>query len=172
MSDDNQRVTARRDLSGVRRRALEVEIADEHGRPLRMGRLTCWLERVAPSRVRGRIGIALVSDARIRALNRRYRTIDQPTDVLTFSAGPWLGPVAARRWLGDIVIARGVALRQAREAGHSSLTELRVLAVHGLLHLLGYDHHRDDLRMKLAERRLLRRGGVKMGLIDRAARGQ
>ena len=54
--------------------------------------------------------------------------------------------------LGDIVIARGVARRQARAAGHSERTELRVLALHGLLHLLGYDHERDDGRMARVER--------------------
>ena len=72
--------------------------------------------------------------------------------------------------LGDIVIARGVARRQAREAGHSELTELRVLALHGLLHLLGYDHERDDGRMRRVERRLRRKGGLREGLIERAGR--
>ena len=69
--------------------------------------------------------------------------------------------------LGDIVIARGVARRQARAAGHSELTELRVLALHGLLHLLGYDHERDNGRMLDAERRLRRKGGLPEGLIER-----
>jgi probable rRNA maturation factor len=72
--------------------------------------------------------------------------------------------------LGDIVIARGVARRQARHAGHSELTEWRVLALHGLLHLLGYDHDRDSGRMRRAERRLRRRGGLPNGLIERAGR--
>jgi probable rRNA maturation factor len=69
--------------------------------------------------------------------------------------------------LGDIVIARGVASRQAREAGHSELTELRVLALHGLLHLLGYDHDRDNGRMLRVERRLRVKGGLREGLIER-----
>ncbi len=72
--------------------------------------------------------------------------------------------------LGDIVIARGVARRQAREAGHSELTEWRVLALHGLLHLLGYDHERDAGRMRRVESRLRRRGGLPDGLIERAGR--
>jgi probable rRNA maturation factor len=75
--------------------------------------------------------------------------------------------------LGDIVIATGVARRQAAEAGHSYATELRVLALHGLLHLLGYDHHdrADAHRMFRAEARLRRRGGLAVGLIERATHG-
>jgi probable rRNA maturation factor len=74
--------------------------------------------------------------------------------------------------LGDIVIGTGVARRQAREAGHSYATELRVLALHGLLHLLGYDHERPDDagRMARAEARLRRKGGLTRGLIARAGR--
>jgi probable rRNA maturation factor len=69
--------------------------------------------------------------------------------------------------LGDIVIARGVAVRQARDAGHSLATELRVLALHGLLHLLGHDHERDGGRMARLEARLRRKGGLEAGLIER-----
>ena len=73
--------------------------------------------------------------------------------------------------LGDIVIATGVARRQAREAGHSYQAELRVLALHGLLHLLGYDHHdsKDNGRMARVEAKLRRKGGLETGLIERAS---
>jgi probable rRNA maturation factor len=74
---------------------------------------------------------------------------------------------APARFLGDIVIARGVAARQAREAGHPARIEWRVLALHGLLHLLGYDHERDAGEMGRLERRLRRRGGLGAGLIER-----
>ena len=73
------------------------------------------------------------------------------------------------RFLGDIVIARHVAGRQAREARHSERTELKILALHGLLHLLGYDHERDGGRMRRVEQRLRRKGGLREGLIERAA---
>jgi probable rRNA maturation factor len=123
--------------------------------------LAAWLAAAAPSRARGGMTVALVPDARVRALNRQYRKKDRPTDVLSF-------PSDERGYLGDVVIAAGVATRQAREAGHSLATELRVLALHGLLHLLGYDHERDDGRMARVERRLRRRGGLVEGLIERA----
>lgn len=76
---------------------------------------------------------------------------------------------SASLFLGEIVIATGVARRQAREAGHPATTELRVLALHGLLHLLGYDHERDNGRMRRLEARLRRRGGLREGLIERHA---
>jgi probable rRNA maturation factor len=72
--------------------------------------------------------------------------------------------------LGDVVIAVGVARRQARAAGHSLQTEVRVLALHGLLHLLGYDHEHDDGRMARLERRLRRNAGLREGLIERSSR--
>jgi len=88
--------------------------------------------------------------------------------VLSFPSAASPQPLAPSPFLGDIVIARGVARRQARDAGHSEHAELRVLALHGLLHLLGYDHERDNGRMRRVERRLRRKGGLDEGLIERA----
>jgi probable rRNA maturation factor len=116
------------------------------------------------------VSIAIVSDTQVQRLNRRFRGVDKPTDVLSFPGSEPRVPSPESRVLGDIVIARGVARRQAREAGHSELTEWRVLALHGLLHLIGYDHEGDDGRMRREERRLRRKGGLHEGLIDRAAR--
>ena len=153
------------------RRTLRVLVCDHLGRPVSVRGLGTWLAEVAPARARGSVTIALVSDRRIRALNRRFRGIDRLTDVLTFPAGDGapapdaVGP----KPLGDIVIARDVARRQARRAGHAISTELRVLALHGLLHLLGYDHERDAGTMARIESRLRRRGGLDAGLIERGA---
>jgi len=123
--------------------------------------LARWLQSVAPARARGAVTVAIVPDARVQALNRQYRRKDKPTDVLSF-------PADERGQLGDVVIALGVARRQASAAGHSLATELRILALHGLLHLLGYDHEQDDGRMLRLERRLRRRGGLREGLIERS----
>jgi probable rRNA maturation factor len=143
------------------RRAIHVAVSDHRGRPLASG-LSRWLSGVAPARAKGAVNVAIVSDARVRALNRRYRGIDRATDVLSFPAG---GP--AKRFLGDIVIARGIARRQARAAGHRESTEIKILALHGLLHLLGYDHERDTGAMARLERRLRRIGGLREGLLER-----
>jgi probable rRNA maturation factor len=145
------------------RARLHIVVSDAHGRAIEHG-LSRWLARVAPARTRGTVSIALVSDQRVRALNRRYRGIDRPTDVLSFPAQ--VCP-PAEGFLGDIVIARGVARRQAQALGHPESTELKVLALHGLLHLLGYDHERDKGAMARLERKLRRRGRLREGLIER-----
>ena len=144
---------------------LRVSLVDQRGRPVAVPGLAAWLRRVAPARARGVVSVALVSDRTVRALNRTYRRSDYATDVLSFPHPQSLVPHSL---LGDIVIARGVARRQARDAGHSERTELRVLALHGLLHLLGYDHEHDNGRMLRVERRLRRKGGLPEGLIERA----
>jgi probable rRNA maturation factor len=147
-----------------RRVPLSVSVVDAQGRPLRGHRLAAWLSRVAPVRRHAAVTVAVVPDARVRALNRDYRGRDRATDVLSFpSASP-------STFLGDIVIARGVARRQARDAGHSERTEWRVLALHGLLHLLGYDHETDRGTMARVEARLRRTGGLPLGVIERGAR--
>jgi probable rRNA maturation factor len=154
---------------------------------MRVAGLSSWLRRIAPLRARGRVSIAIVSDARVRTLNRTYRRKDSATDVLSFPGDESLPRRTQRtqrtkldvssvssassvveRFLGEIVIARGVARRQARAAGHSELMELRVLALHGLLHLLGYDHESDNGRMRRVEHRLRRKGGLREGLIERS----
>jgi probable rRNA maturation factor len=83
------------------------------------------------------LSIALVSDAQIKRLNKLYRNKDKPTDVLSFPIGE-----KVEDWLilGDIVISVDTAKRQAQELGHSLEEELKRLLVHGLVHLLGYDH--------------------------------
>jgi probable rRNA maturation factor len=169
MTEDDQH--RRHGGSGPRHEALDVVVADGRGRQLNVPRLSTWLRRTAPSGVRGSVSIAIVSDARLRALNARYRRVDHKTDVLSFPTDARPPRVRATRFLGDIVIAKGVAGRQARAAGHSELTELRVLALHGLLHLLGYDHEVDEGRMRRAEQRLRRKGGLPAGLIERATMG-
>ena len=149
------------------RRLLRVVVTDGRGRALRAVRLRRWLADVAPASARGELAIALVGDRKMRALNQRYRGINRVTDVLAFPCRPdapgRAGDEAAHdggRHLGDIVIATGVARRQARASGHRVGVELRCLALHGLLHLLGYDHERDTGQMARLEQELRRQGGV------------
>ena len=137
---------------------------DGRGRTVRADRLRRWLVEVAPRSARGELSLVLVSDRKMRALNLQFRGVARATDVLSF---PLLGDKGSRvlrsvgeRYLGDVVIATGVAARQARNAGHRLGNELRRLALHGLLHLLGYDHERDNGEMARLELKLRRRGGI------------
>jgi probable rRNA maturation factor len=153
-----------------RRVRLSVSVVDAQGRPLRGHRLATWLSRVAPLTRPTAVTVAVVSDARVRELNRSYRGANRATDVLSFPTDLESPARSRSAFLGDIVIARGVARRQAREAGHGEQTEWRVLALHGLLHLLGYDHETDTGRMARIEARLRRKGGLPLGLIERGTR--
>ena len=93
----------------------------------------------------------LAGDRLLRRLNRDYRGKDQPTDVLSFPGG------GGEAGLGDVVISVETARRNARGLGRTLPQELDVLALHGLLHVLGYDHETDDGTMDRLERRLRRR---------------
>lgn len=95
----------------------------------------------------------------MRSLNRRYRGLDKTTDVLSFSLREGKFPHIQPGILGDIVISVPVAARQAREQGHPLRREIERLLVHGLLHLLGYDHEqgkKEALRMSRKEQQLVR----------------
>jgi probable rRNA maturation factor len=94
--------------------------------------------------------VALVSDRRIAALNRRYRGRPRPTDVLSFAGD-------ANGYLGEVVISAESARRQARRYRHRPGEEIKLLMLHGLLHLMGYDHESDHGRMNRREHALRRR---------------
>lgn len=87
------------------------------------------------------LSIAIDDDARLQALNHEFLGIDAPTDVLSFPSGEdWIDPETAQAYLGDIAISYPRAAEQAASAGHPVINELQLLVVHGVLHLLGYDH--------------------------------
>ena len=144
---------------------LHVSLATPDSKTTATRGLGTWLQRSAPASAKGDVSIAVVSDRRMRALNRQFRGKDTATDVLSFPATQMPG---VSSFLGDVVIASGVATRQARDAGHPVSTELKVLALHGLLHLLGYDHDLDDGKMARAEARLRKKAGLREGLIERS----
>jgi probable rRNA maturation factor len=108
--------------------------------------------------------VAFVSRRVIQGLNRRFRGKDYPTDVLSFSCADALE--SERFFLGEIVVAPEVAAAQAVRWRKTLQDEMRMLLAHGLLHLLGFDHERDDGRMLRVQRRLLHgRTGVQAGVM-------
>jgi probable rRNA maturation factor len=121
-------------------------------RAVRTRRLRRVLEEAARAlSVKGDVALVLTGDRAVRALNARYRGKDRPTDVLSFPGG------RTEAELGDIVISVETAERNARAQRRTLAQELDVLALHGFLHVLGYDHETDDGTMDRLERRLRRR---------------
>lgn len=148
---------------------LRVSIASPDSATISTRGLGPWLTKNAPASARGDVSIALVSDKRMQALNRQFRGKNAVTDVLSFPSDPSTALRAGEpKFLGDVVIAAGVAKKQAKAANHTIDTEIRVLALHGLLHLLGYDHETDDGKMARVEARLRKKAGLKEGLIERS----
>jgi len=120
------------------------------------------------------LSVVLCDDPFIQALNLQWRRLDQPTDVLSFAMGEGADADLNPDVLGDIVISMTTAARQAAEQGHALDVEVRVLLVHGFLHLLGYDHVDPDdaVEMREAEGRLLAMlGAGSTSLIARADAG-
>ncbi len=133
-------------------------------------------EAQAAVRLRGQVTVLLTTDAAIRRLNRRFRGKNKATDVLSFpaltpsqvsKARP--GAPAHQQVSGDLAISVETARRQAAEQGHRLGVEIKVLMLHGLLHLAGYDHEADEGRMARRERVLRGRLGLPSGLIERSS---
>lgn len=111
--------------------------------------------------LKGEVVIFLTTSQEVQKLNHRYRQKDEPTDVLSF-------PSQNRRLVGDIAISVEIAVANAAELGHTAETELRILILHGLLHLAGYDHETDNGEMRALETRLRQQFKLPTGLIERA----
>ena len=112
--------------------------------------------------VSGKVAVLITGSRQLRALNRRFRKKDTVTDVLSFP----------RTTGGDIAISAPIAARNATRYGHSTADELKILVLHGLLHLAGYDHETDQGQMAAREAALRVRLRLPASLIDRTHRGR
>lgn len=115
------------------------------------------------------VAIVITDDESLQELNRRFRGIDAPTDVLAFpneTRGPFVSAPGFPRYLGDIAISYPRAVEQAAEAGHSVQAELQLLIVHGVLHLLGHDDQSEPERSRMwaAQEAILKALGVSVNL--------
>lgn len=141
---------------------MEIEISVQ-GEPSAAEAHIPDLQRVAEQVLRAfgledaELSVVLCDDAFIHPLNLQWRQKDKPTDVLSFAQREGEEAREDDPVLGDVVISVETAIRQAAERGHSTATELRVLLVHGICHLLGYDHEEDEEaeEMEALERDLL-----------------
>ena len=131
--------------------------------------LTRFLKRVSRAvGLDGEVDVLLASDAELRRLNREFRSKNKATDVLSFPAEPMPGLPAGRHHAGDLAISVDTAARQAEEHGHALATEVRVLLLHGLLHLAGMDHESDAGEMRDREAELRAQLRLPTSLIERA----
>jgi probable rRNA maturation factor len=143
---------------------IEVQVA----RPFRSELRAVWLRRIARHVLAAEgvgsteLGVVISDDATVRELNRRYLGIDAPTDVLSFGLGDkddasFALPPGEAAPLGEVVISYPTAVRQAEEQGYSVQAEVARLLVHGVLHLLGYDHEvaEDERIMRRREDEIL-----------------
>ena len=117
-------------------------------------------------KLRGLVNVLVTGSRELRSLNRRFRRKDKPTDVLSFLPSPDFGNGLA----GDIAISAEIAKQNARLLGHSAALEIKILALHGVLHLAGYDHDNDQGSMARREAELRRSLGLPAGLIQRNGR--
>jgi probable rRNA maturation factor len=133
---------------------VEVQIDETFAETVKVD----WLERAvratleAEGQETGEVTLVITGDAQIQALNRDYGEADAPTDVLSFSAregDPFVLPEEAAAYLGDVIISYPTAVAQAAQQGHAVQDELALLAVHGSLHLLGYDHAEESERERM-----------------------
>ncbi len=113
--------------------------------------------------VKGKVNVLLTSSAEMKSLNRRFRGKDKPTDVLSFPAEP----AAKQQFAGEIAIAAEIAAQNARSLGHSPAQEIKILVLHGMLHLRGYDHECDNGQMARREKQLRAQLHLPLGLIER-----
>jgi probable rRNA maturation factor len=113
------------------------------------------------------VNILVTNSSELRALNRRFRGADKATDVLSFPA-PEIARNKARGVAGDVAISADIARENAARLGHSVPDEVKILALHGILHLAGFDHERNHGEMARKERRLRRQLKLEAGLIERA----
>jgi probable rRNA maturation factor len=129
--------------------------------------LTEFVAQACPAaKLKGSVSVLLTSSREMRSLNSRFRGKNHATDVLSFS------PTAlGNGFAGDIAVSLDIAARNAQSLGHSVGQEVRILVLHGILHLAGYDHEGDEGEMAERERQLRRRFKLPSGLIEREESG-
>ena len=122
-----------------------------------------FVQRLGRELAGGReFAVVIGSDASLRCANGQFRGKSSSTDVLSF-------PDGEQGRLGDILVSAGRAEQQANRYGHGVEEEIKVLVLHGLLHLLGYNHESDNGRMRKAERRWRKKYGLEPGVIERVS---
>jgi probable rRNA maturation factor len=122
--------------------------------------------------LRGTVNVLVTGGSEVRSLNRSFRGQNKFTDVLSFPSSQIAGLRPTAATAGDIAICADIALRNASRIGHAPAAEVKILVLHGILHLAGFDHEHDNGKMGRKEAALRRELGLPDGLIERARSGQ
>jgi probable rRNA maturation factor len=117
-------------------------------------------------RLPGTVNVLVTNNHELRSLNLQFRGKDKPTDVLSFPE-PRMNLPKAKQPAGDLAVSAEIARDNAKRLGHSVATEIKILTLHGILHLAGFDHERDHGEMADKERRLRLQLKLETGLIER-----
>jgi probable rRNA maturation factor len=120
--------------------------------------------------LRDLVNVLVTNNSELRSLNRQFLGKDKPTDVLSFPASP-TAHAKSKRFAGEVAISADIARQNAARFGHSVADEVKILVLHGILHLAGYDHERDNGEMARREMRLRRQLNLETALIERAQPG-
>jgi probable rRNA maturation factor len=115
--------------------------------------------------LKGTVNVLITTSVEMKSLNRQFRAKDKPTDVLSFPAEP----DARKQFAGEIAISAEIATKNAHDLGHSPAEEIKILVLHGILHLRGYDHESDNGTMARREKQLRAKLHLPSGLIERTA---
>jgi probable rRNA maturation factor len=116
--------------------------------------------------LRDTVNVLVTNNSELRALNRRFRGADRATDVLSFPAPAQEGP-KVKHSAGEVAISADIARENARSMGHTAANEVKILALHGILHLAGFDHEHDHGEMARKEKQLRQQLKLEAGLIER-----
>jgi probable rRNA maturation factor len=120
------------------------------------------------ARLKGAVNVLVTSSREMKSLNRRFRQKNKPTDVLSFPADPQI----QKNFAGDIAVSAEIAAQNARALQHSLAEEIKILVLHGILHLRGHDHECDNGQMAKLENQLREKLNLPVGLIERSAEGK
>ena len=123
------------------------------------------------ARLRGTVDVLITTSGEMRSLNDRFRGKNRPTDVLSFPSEASRNFAQRTQFVGEIAISADIALDNARRLGHSAAAEVKVLVLHGILHLAGFDHERDNGRMARKEASLRRALRLPLSLTERGNAG-
>ena len=159
--------TPRAEKQQLMRSERALVIIQERVAGLNEAALTKFLARARRAAgLRGAVSVLVTSSRELQGLNHRFRGKNKPTDVLSFPAMPGL----MQGFAGDVAISAEIAAQNARRLGHTVADEIRILTLHAVLHLAGYDHERDHGEMERKEARLRKSLGLPVGLIERSER--